>query len=424
MGIKRPFWALLLTVLASIADAQSNFDIDALNVADGMTVAAARSSDWNLFVDTSTSSTQVRDGNTSQTNRLSLDIRFDGAIASGWRLVFADRLDISRQSAPTAEIRTNTLKEAYASWQTGPDISLDIGRINARLGVATGFNPTDFFKANALRSITSVDPASLRENRLGTGMVRTQALWEGGSGILLYAPKLASVANSDTWNPDFGATNHDNRWLFAASQQLASDFTPQILLFGGDEMPTQFGFNVTRLFSDALVGYIEWSGGKGVSLQARAANQTASTSNADRFYARVATGATYTTENNISLTLEYDYNGAANDRSSWSELDQLPFGATLQYVGYAKNVQDLSTRHAGFVYLTWQNALIKHLDVTAMLRLDLDRGSRSAWLESRYHWKQADLALQWQSNVGRSRSAYGAIPERSMVQLLYRYFFF
>ena len=49
------------------------------------------------------------------------------------------------------------------------------GRINVRNGAALGYNPTDFFRSGALRSVVSIDPNSLRENRLGTVMLRPTA---------------------------------------------------------------------------------------------------------------------------------------------------------------------------------------------------------------------------------------------------------
>jgi hypothetical protein len=46
-----------------------------------------------------------------------------------------------------------------------------------------------------------------------------------------------------------------------------------------------------------------------------------------------------------------------------------------------------------------------------------------AWLETRYHWDHADLALQWQLASRRSGSGYGALPQRRNLQLVLTYFF-
>ncbi|KMQ80099.1 hypothetical protein BPMI_00798 [Candidatus Burkholderia pumila] len=77
------------------------------------------------------------------------------------------------------------------SWQASPSALVDAGRINLCEGVASGFNPTNFFKADAIRSIVSIDPANLRDNRLGSVMLRSQVLWDDGSLSALVSPRLA-----------------------------------------------------------------------------------------------------------------------------------------------------------------------------------------------------------------------------------------
>jgi hypothetical protein len=58
-----------------------------------------------------------------------------------------------------------------------------------------------------------------------------------------------------------------------------------------------------------------------------------------------------------------------------------------------------------------------------MLRTNLDDRSQLSWLEARYHWNHAELALQWQSNRGRPASEFGALPQAQALQLLLRYLF-
>src|SRR5262249_56082061 len=68
----------------------------------------------------------------------------------------------------------------------------DGGRINLKSGVAIGFNPTDFFKTRAVVEPLSIDPAVLREDRLGTVMLRGQFVWRHGSVSAAFAPRVAS----------------------------------------------------------------------------------------------------------------------------------------------------------------------------------------------------------------------------------------
>ncbi|MDE2094411.1 MAG: hypothetical protein KGL99_19360 [Burkholderiales bacterium] len=64
--------------------------------------------------------------------------------------------------------------------------------------------------------------------------------------------------------------------------------------------------------------------------------------------------------------------------------------------------------------------MLRRLDVSAFLRRDAETSSRAQWLEARYHWDRAELALQWQLYSGRPGSVYGSVPQRRTVELVLR----
>ena len=100
-----------------------------------------------------------------------------------------------------------------------------------RNGVATGYNPTDYFRAGAVRSIVSIDPASLKTRRQGSVMLRGQSLWDSGSLTAMFSPKLAKASRRRRrFNPDFGATNHRRPLARRVSQKIGGRFTPQVIL--------------------------------------------------------------------------------------------------------------------------------------------------------------------------------------------------
>jgi hypothetical protein len=291
--------------------------------------------------------------------------------------------------------------------------------VNLRYGVASGYNPTDFFRAGAVRSIVSVNPASLRENRLGSVMLRGQTLWGDGSLTALYSPKLANRPSDSPFSADLGATNNQNRWAIALSQRLAPDVNPQWLLYGEEHRSPRVGLNLTTLLNDATVAFLEWSGARGPSQHA----QALALADDSRFRSRAATGLTYTAPSKLSVTLEYEYNGAALDENNWNALRQGPPSAYRQYRGFVQTQQELPTRQNVFFYALWQDAFIVHLDFSAMQRVDVADRSRLSWLETRYHWEHVDLALQWQLNSGSAGSNFGASPQRQVWQALVTYFF-
>jgi hypothetical protein len=411
---------VLLLAAATVPALADDGDAAALTLADKTAATVEQSGDWRVYVEAAAREARRQGpGLALRGGRLSIDARFDKTFAPGWRAVFADRLDMNRMDGVSGNRDINTLKEAYLSWQPQPDRIADLGRINARNGVAFGYNPTDYFRAGALRSVVSIDPASLRENRLGSAMLRGQALWNGGSLTALFSPRLADRPSDSVFSPDFGATNRRARWLVALSEKLSDALDPQWLLSGGAGQSPQLGLNLTALPNDATVAYFEWSGGRAASLAAQALVSR----DDPAFRSRLSSGLTYTTASNVSLTAEYQYNGAALDAAGWDALRRGPPAAYGLYRGFVSNLQEPPTRHGVFLYALWQDALVKHLDVAAMVRYDAADHSRLQWLEARYHWTRVDFALQTQLNTGQPRSNYGALPERRLWQALVRYFF-
>src|SRR5882724_10863495 len=141
-----------------------------------------------------------------------------------WKpLTFAlsDRLSVFEQdgqSFVSANTIRNDLREASVTWEASSNTYLEGGRINVRNGAALGFNPTDFFKTRSLVGQASLDPSVIRQNRLGTLMVRGQAIWSGGAASVAFAPKVMSpspVIQSDPLgvDPQIVATNAAARVL-------------------------------------------------------------------------------------------------------------------------------------------------------------------------------------------------------------------
>ncbi len=402
---------------AALADEPS--DLDALELADAPLTATQVVRDWQGFTEVALGQFTAPNGRVTSNQRLSLDFQLDRSIARRWRAVLADRLDVKWPPQYGDENRINTLKEAYISWQASDEHLLDIGRVNVRNGVAMGYNPTDYFRSGAVRSVVSSDPGSLKKNRLGSVMLRGQTLWNGGSLTALVSPKMAEQASTSAFSPDYGATNNQNRWLLSVSQRLTDKITPQWLLYGEERQPVQLGMNLTTLAGDATVLFAEWSGGQSRSQLSQAGLVLED----DRFHQRAAAGVTYTASNKLSVTLEYAYNDAALDGDQW---DALQRGSPLAYGRYrlwTQAAQELPTRDMLGLYANWQDAIVPHLDLSAMVRANRADNSRTHWLEARYHWSHTDLALQWQVNSGGPLSDFGAVPQQRIWQVLLRQYF-
>ncbi len=352
--------------------------------------------------------------------RQSLVLQAEFQTSAAWRWVGAARLDHSDPAQQPYPQTLLSLQEAYASWRLDDGLLLDAGRINARQGLGTGYNPSDFLRAGALRSQVSVEPASLKTNRLGTAMLRVQRLWDGGALTALLAPKLAASPSQRGLSADLGATNDRSRWMLTWSQRWSENLQPQCSLFGADGQEPQLGFNLSSLAGQAGVVYLEWAGGQALDQVAQALGDPRA---ARHWQQRLAAGLRYTGANKLSLTLEWTHDGAAPDREAWQRLQTQP-GAYLAYRRWAHAAQELNTRGQWGVYANWPDLLgWQHLDFNGLLRYNPEDHSRMSWLELRYRWPGIDLALQWQSNQGRPGSEYGSLPQARAWQLSLRSYF-
>jgi hypothetical protein len=415
-----------LVLYAATAAGQS--DDAALALADRTEQAVATETICRGYVEGAVNQTTLPGGRAARDGgRLSLDLRCDPALGRQWRTVLADRVDGVWQREASGQA-VDTLKEAYLSGQYDVAKLIDVGRINVRQGVALGYNPTDYFRGGAIRQIVSPDPVSLRENRLGSVMLRAQTLWSAGSLTAIYSPRFGARPNDSTFNPDFGATNGSGRWLLAWSETFASDLKPQGLLFGAEHQSPQVGFNLTRLVGNATVAYAEWSGGRSVTDAAAAFRvrenafsggaAEAAIESPTAFRSRLATGLSYSTAAKFSFSLEYEYNGAALDHAGWAGLRAGSPADYARYRNFVAAAQDLPTRQNLFGYAGWSDAFVTHLDLTSFVRLDLDDRSRMLWAEARYHGPRAELAIQWQRNAGDRTSNFGAGQPRQLWQFV------
>jgi hypothetical protein len=268
--------------------------------------------------------------------------------------------------------------------------------------------------------VVSIDPSSLRANRLGTVMMRGQTLWTSGSATALYAPKLADNLNDAPFSPDFGATNSRERWLIAVSQKLWGGFEPQLLVQGGAGQRTQVGVNATTLLNNATVAYVEASFGRMPTLL----SQSFAVSGDVPFRTQWATGLTYTSARNVSVTLEYEYNGAGLDRSEADALRQDSIGSYVNYRALTARVQSPPTRQRAFARVAWTDAIINRLDLTSFAYYDMVDASRQFWWEARYRWTHdLDTAVQWQWNRGAPATDFGVLPGHWVWQLLATWYF-
>jgi len=418
--------ALVATALVHTAPVlAADADTDALNLESAPTAEAPAPRDTRVFVEAVAGSAPQRYQSDSRSlGRLSLDFSHSARLAPGLRAVISDRVDYNDPKIAGTDATVNSLREAYLSWQ--PDSGstvVEFGRINLRYGPGFGYNPTDFFRDGSLRTLTTANPFALRENRLGSVMLRAQRLWTDGSLSVAYSPKLAEQPSPDGWNLDLGATNNRDRAVVALGTQFSQRISSQLLVYKEAGMSPTVGASLTALVSDAAVAHVEWTNGSEPDLMSRALVSPGvaptDTVNRNRFVA----GLTYTTASKLSVTAEYQYNGFALSQADWAKLGATAPAAQFAYLLEAQRRQELAPQNAYLIYVTQKSLGLKNLDLTAFLRVNVADNSQLIWAELRHHWSKFDLAVQIQQHIGGPASEYGVLPDRGVVQVLGTYYF-
>jgi hypothetical protein len=381
--------------------------------------------------------------------RALLDARSEWRVGDDLRLTYSGRLNLRAEEGlgfPGHENLTNDLREAYLSFEPLERLYLDVGRINLKSGIALGFNPTDFFKTRAVVEPLSVDPVVLREDRLGTLMLRTERLFTRGSLTAAYAPAVAGDSpiytsfDLKSFDPMFDRTNAHDRWLLKGVFKLTEGVSPELLAYESQGR-VRLGANLAENVGKSVVTYIEWSGGRQGTVSADALAFGRATGSlppaaadvlpglgAVAFRNQVALGASYTTAlPKITFNLEFLYSEAGFTGADWNQWfgtgsgagTLSPIAGALWYVRqYAADQQDLMSRRFAFLRMDWVDAFVPKLEVSGFAETDLIDGSTRLQLGADYYlsdrWTIGGLLLV---DSGGRRSDFGSLPQAGSVLL-------
>jgi hypothetical protein len=386
--------------------------------------------------------------------RLLLDARENRQLGRRAHFIFSDRLNLRAESDlsfPDRESVVNDFREAYMEWRLADQTYLALGRINLKSGIALGYNPTDYFKARTVSEPLSADPTVLREDRLGTVMLRFQHISSGGSITLAFAPRLRrqSPIYSNTELPSFdpmlGRTNPDNRFLLKGGADLSRYMSPEVLIYH-DSQGTRVGLNLSMALGQRVVAYLEESAGRRRDLIAEALGFGRATgalpedapdepppSPGNSLKNELAVGASYTTSNSVTWNLEYHLNQAGFTSKDWSRWFAIgsnhetppAIANELWYIrGYAADQQQQGTEQAAFIRADWTDAFGLNLELSGFVNVDLRDGSGQAQGEAEYYLSNAwTIGLLAAGDFGSPRSDFGSLPAAYSVLLsLKRYY--
>lgn len=356
-----------------------------------------------------------------------LDYRHEWTLNEQWKFGLSNRFEAVHYSDDKAHTERNVLREAYASHDGGDGWHLDAGRINSRQGMASGYNPSDFLRAHAVVTRSSQDPAALRENRLGTVMLRAQKLGAFGSLQATLVPRLSDrdTLNTTTYGLGLERTNRREalllRYTPRGTDRLAADV--QAYVRAGDS--PQVAANLSFVAADSLLLHAEWAGGKQVGLTAP--DEAAA---AARWSNRLATGFSWTTPWRMTVTIERLHNSQGLTRGDWktwraaAEADPATRGRLGLLRREVQERQELLVRDAWFARLAWDQAFeVRNLDIAAIARINAYDRSRTVQLDAAWH---LDPTSSLRLILGHSSGARGsefASALRSSVALYWLAYF-
>jgi hypothetical protein len=372
--------------------------------------------------------------------RLLLDVRTTDLIGKRAEIHLSTRLNFRDEDDvrfPSHENVVNDLREAYGSWHPSDQTYVDVGRINIKSGIALGYNPTDFFKTRSVTEPLSLDPSSLREDRLGTLLARVQHIWGAGSLTIAFAPgirarsRIYTNTNLPSFNPMFDRTNADERFLVKGSINLGDNASPEFLLYreGGQ---LHLGTNLSVGLGQSTVAYLEWSGARRPNLITEAFNygretgtlpvnpeNPLSAGSRRTFRSELALGASYTTKADLTVNFEYLLNQAGFSRRDWDAWfaagahaePRSPLIDELWYFrAYARDQQQQNTEQAYFARADWVNAFNAQLELTGFALVDAYDQSGIAQVSANYYlsdsWTIGGLGVRY---FGSRRSDFGSL---------------
>lgn len=407
-----------LMVCPTWAHAQGKSELDALDLkAEPAQEEKAQAKAAQLLVELAAGhSTQRYNLGGQGTYRLSLDGRMTIKPAKGWRMTLSDRLDYIKIGQD--EYTINTVREAYVGWQDDSGANaVDVGRVNVRTGPAYGYNPSDFFRDGALRSTTTLDPLALRDNRMGTVVMRAQRLWTGGGLSVIFAPKLNDKPSTSGWGLDLGSTNYAHRLQLGWSQDIAKGLSMQLLGYKASNANAAVGGNLTALVSEYVVAHFEMSHNREASLLDRALGVPGAP---QRRASKAVAGVSVVLPGSVSVTAEVQHNGFAMSKSQWSQLagsgNAFALGA---YRFAADRLQELGSRRAVLVYASKKDLGVKGLNLTGFVSFEGDYNTRLSWLDLRKEVAGVELAVQWQQLHSKIAPVPGIIsPLKQNIQFI------
>lgn len=330
------------------------------------------------------------------------------------------------------------LKELYYKGKINTKNIFEIGRINIKNGLARGYNPTDYFKGGA-SFINSKDPKEIKENRLGSVMIKDTIFLNDFTIKAIYSPKI-SVDKNGTYSSKehFGfnldKTNYENRFTLAVDYNGFKDISCIVILHKNED-DLNLGFNLSYI-KNSWIFYTENSYKNSKDdftktvekLNLHPTIQNHFKKDEKNIYQSVI-GFKYTSTNNLVATLEYIYNHMGLDKDNWDDWFELAslnpsFENQLNAIsGYMNEGENIKSKGSLFLHLHNMDMFI-NTDGSVLIKLNTYDKSFLSQVGIEYSYSDnVQLNGYLKNYFGKAKSEYGSLNNDSELLLEIKYFF-
>ncbi|KFE69490.1 hypothetical protein DB31_6465 [Hyalangium minutum] len=333
-------------------------------------------------------------------------------------------LDLGRaEDAPSHSSALNNVRELWGRWQTGDDahpLYVDIGRINIRNGVGSGYSPTDFFKVGAVRQPLSLDPNAFRLNRLGTVVAMVQYITEHGAWTAALVPPLSTqdpMLAGEWYSLALNRTNSEAALYAKWAPQIREWLSVDVLLLARRSERPKLGLNMSLLLGSAVVVNADWALGGCRQLGGPDEPVTPYT-----WCNRVAANLTWTTPLGLEITLEQQFASDALGATAWRQWQGVS-DARLRRLGEMSIQRSFELepllKHGSFARVGWRDAFaVRGLEISSFVQVNNIDWSGLTQQMVMWH-TQSDWSVggQFQQFFGAANSEYGSLSTPSRFSL-------
>jgi hypothetical protein len=325
------------------------------------------------------------------------------------------------------DIQSLHIKDLYYKTAYNERYFFELGRMNVKEGIASGYNPTDYFKGGSSFTL-SVDPKEKKENRLGALLIQASAILDDMTIKVLYSPEV-SVKSQSIWaNKNYlgvhlDESNNQDRTTLYVGYTGFDTMSISGLLHSNNE-GLNLGLNLSYI-DEGTIWYME---GSVVEKKSNIDTILGTQNPVESYSTELSLGVNYTSSTNIVSTFEYIYNHAGLDSSDWknyfavSKKSPQSAGELAKARGALLGHSKMMSKHTLFM-MARQSDVLTNLDWSLLTWVNAIDKSSLLQVGMSYAYEEVLFSLDARAYMGTNLTEYGSYPNDYEGLLSMTYFF-